>query len=317
MSNVDDYLHRVEARNAPKTLRTRRSDLGRYTDYLNREGLDPTDVTAKNVDDFLIEEMQQFEDDTVKSRWSTLKQFYDFVADLRDEMDKNPFDNLKRSDYTGNGASRKSEEDGIVYVSKNEMETLCTHAPNPKFRNELIIRLLWQTGMRASEIVNVEIENVERDPEDPHDPRRIRVYSPKTSQWRNVFYQPSLDSLMDRWLDSLRPSYRTNDSPYLFVTNRSEQLHPKTVTADVVAKAAERAGIQETIYTDASGHKRRRITAHALRHGHAVYSLKSGIDVRTVADSMGHSDLETTMRYLDLIEDDVRKAYERWGFEQN
>ncbi|PSP69869.1 hypothetical protein BRC80_10170 [Halobacteriales archaeon QH_9_66_26] len=63
------------------------------------------------------------------------------------------------------------------------------------------------------------------------------------------------------------------------------------------------------MYEDKGGGKRWKITSHALRHGHAVASLKSDIDVRTVQEHMGHSDISMTMKYLRLIDDDVREAY--------
>jgi len=82
---------------------------------------------------------------------------------------------------------------------------------------------------------------------------------------------------------------------------------------EIVKDAAENAGIQNVINRDALDRSRHRITAHALRHGHAVTALKSGIDVRTVQKHLGHTDIETTMEYLQLIDDDVMEAYQRFG----
>ena len=74
-------------------------------------------------------------------------------------------------------------------------------------------------------------------------------------------------------------------------------------------EAAQKAGINEVMYGDKGGGKRWKITLHALRHGHAVEAIKSGIDIRTVQKHMGHSSLEQTMKYLRLIDDDVREQY--------
>lgn len=129
-----------------------------------------------------------------------------------------------------------------------------------------------------------------------------------------MFYQPSLDLLLDQWLDR---GYRDSNlpaqsSPYLFLTQRSEQLHDSTVTDKVVKPAAQAAGIQEVMYEDQSGSKRYRVTPHALRHGHAINALKSDIDVRRVQQHLGHSSLEITMEYLQFIDEDVKEAYERF-----
>jgi integrase/recombinase XerD len=93
-------------------------------------------------------------------------------------------------------------------------------------------------------------------------------------------------------------------------------MAPQTVNYKIVRPAAEEAGIQEVVYTDKNGGQRYRITAHALRHGHGVHALKSGIDVRTVQKHLDHAKLEMTMRYLQLIDSDVKEGYRRFGVEQ-
>lgn len=102
------------------------------------------------------------------------------------------------------------------------------------------------------------------------------------------------------------------DSPYLFVSRKADRLRTENV-GRMVKKAAENAGIQSVLYTDQRGHERTRITSHALRHGYAVHALKSGIDIRTVQEHMGHAKIETTMKYLQLIDDDVKESYRRLG----
>ena len=67
------------------------------------------------------------------------------------------------------------------------------------------------------------------------------------------------------------------------------------------------------MYTDQRGRNCYRNTTHSLRHGHAVHALKEGIDVRTVKKHLGHSKLEMVMKYLQLIDDDVKEAYEGFG----
>lgn len=58
------------------------------------------------------------------------------------------------------------------------------------------------------------------------------------------------------------------------------------------------------------GRERHRITAHALCHGHGVYSLKCGNDIRTIQKHMGHQSLDITVLYLQIIDEDVKDAYQ-------
>lgn len=69
------------------------------------------------------------------------------------------------------------------------------NVPAPTLQNELLLRLLIKTGARRGEIVGVELDDI--DLED----RAIIVWSNKTQESRTVFYQPSLDLLMDQWVE--------------------------------------------------------------------------------------------------------------------
>jgi integrase/recombinase XerD len=140
-------------------------------------------------------------------------------------MDESPFeDGLKRSDF-GERESIKSKTADIVYIRAEEMEKLAENAPQPKLRNELMLRLLWQTGLRRSEIAIIKLENINREE------RSIEIWSPKTEDWRTVYYQPSLDTLLTTWVDrGGRLSFaEAQESDYLFPTRRAEHIVPMQV----------------------------------------------------------------------------------------
>ncbi|ELY84998.1 tyrosine-type recombinase/integrase [Natrinema altunense] len=308
--HIQQYLDDVKASKAEGTFQTRQSDLRVFNEFLADKDMEPTEVDAWIIHQFLRhEENEGYADWTVQSRYQSVKNLYSFLAGTRGLMDESPFegDGLKRSDFGGR-ESVKSETADIVYIRPEEMEELAENVPQPKLRNELMVRLLWQTGLRRSEIAIIELDNIDREG------RSIEVWSPKTEDWRTVYYQPSLDTLLTTWIDrGSRLSFaEAEESDYLFPTERAEHIVPMQVN-EIVKKAAENAEIQEVMNRDAMGRPWHRVTAHALRHGHAVESLKSGIDVRTVQKHLGHTDIETTMEYLQLIDDDVKEAYQRFG----
>jgi len=307
--HIQQYLEDVKASKAESTFQTRQSDLRVFNEFLAENDIEPTEVDAWNIHQFLRrEENEGYAGWTIQSRYQSVKNLYSFLAGTRGLMDESPFeDGLKRSDFGGR-ESVKSETADIVYIQREEMEKLAGNVPQPKLRNELMVRLLWQTGLRRSEIAIIELGNINREE------RSIEVWSPKTEDWRTVYYQPSLDTLLTTWIDrGSRLSFaEAQESEYLFPTERAEHIVPMQVN-EIVKKAAEKAGIQEVMNKDAMGRPWHRVTAHALRHGHAVESLKSGIDVRTVQKHLGHTDIETTMEYLQLVDDDVKEAYQRFG----
>lgn len=67
------------------------------------------------------------------------------------------------------------------------------------------------------------------------------------------------------------------------------------------------------MYEDAAGNNRYRITAHALRHGYAVQSLKNDIPLTVLRDLLGHESVETTQKYLQLVDDDRAEMARKYG----
>lgn len=307
--HIEKYLTRVEGLKSEATHRTTTSNLRQFDAWLDEEDHDLLEIEPLTLELFFIEMANDgYAPNTVASRFESVRALYKFLSGKLDVVEDNPMEDLKRSDYVEKG-TKKHDSTDVVYITPEEKELLCENVPTPTLRNELIIRLLWQTGVRKSELVEIELDDIDREQ------RSIGVWSNKTKDWRTVYYQPSLDLLMDQWIDGgYRDSFATaGRSPYLFVSERSEQMAPETVNRKIVRPAAENADIQEVMYTDKGGGKRYRITAHALRHGHGVHALKSGIDVRTVQKHLGHAKLEMTMKYLQLIDEDVRDGYRRFG----
>jgi integrase/recombinase XerD len=303
--HIERYLERVEAMKSESTYDTYSSNLRQFDAWVDEQGYDVATIIPLEFEEYFLEMKRKgYAPNTIGSRFEAVRGLYKTLAGNFEVIEDTPFEELQRRDY-GQKNTRKHDESDISYVTPEEKEALCEHVPSPKLRNELIIRLLWQTGVRKSELVEFELDDIDRTE------RSITVWSNKTKEHRTVYYQPSLDLLFDQWLDN---GYRAAFTPaeecsYLLVTERSEHIHVDTVNEKVVKPAAEAAGIQEVMYTDKSGSKRYRVTPHALRYGHAVHALKSGIDVRTVQQHLGHANLEMTMKYLQLIDDDVKEGY--------
>lgn len=309
---IQRYLDRVKGLKSQGTYQKRKTDLRQFREWAEEVGHDIPEMSPLEVEEYFLHLKQQgYAPNTISGKYDTIYNFYDALAGKLDIIDDNPLSELERRDYVEKN-TKKHDETDIVYVTPEEKEDLAEHVPSPKLRNELIIRLLWQTGIRACELVEIELDDIDRKE------RSINLWSPKTKDSRTVFYQPSLDLLMDQWLDGgYRSSYTyAAESDYVFVTRQSVQFRPENVNG-MVMKAAEDAGIQEVMYRDQEGKKRHRITAHALRHGHAVHALRCDIDVRTVQKHLGHDKLDMTMKYLQLVEKDVQEKYQqRFGIEQ-
>lgn len=307
-AHIERFLERVDGLKSDSTYKKRLYDLRDFDQWLDENEISATETEPQHLDRYFIcLTGDGYAPITIGGKYDSIRAFYNELCGLYDERDDNPIDDLEKSEYTEQ-TSRKHDEADISYVTPEEVEKLCQHVPTPKVRNKTIIRFLFQTGIREGELAILKQEDLNRNE------RSIEVWAPKTKNSRTVFYQPSLGLLLDQWLDGGYRARFTNaaTSPYLFVSRKAERLRTENV-GRMVKKAAENAGVQEVLYTDQRGHERNRITSHALRHGHAIHALKSGIDVRTVQEHLGHAKIETTMKYLQLIDDDVKESYRRFG----
>jgi integrase/recombinase XerD len=317
----DRYLTRIKAQKSESTHHNRKYGLGKYEEWLAEHPQSVLTVSKLDIEDFIVYLGNEgYAPQTANGIYSTITNFYEFLLDLAYETDndeepqleESPCERINRKEFSSvlHGTRKQQEMQGeITYLNPDEIDTLCEHVPQPKLRNELLIRLMFQTGIRQGEARNMRVENIDEGN------RSIRVYAEKTDDYRTVYYQPSLDGLMKEWLHGgHRKSYfKAAESPYLFVTDQSEQFTHSTNINHIVRETAKEAGLNEVMYEDRAGVQRWKITSHTLRHSHAISSIESGIDIERVRRHMGHTSLDMTKRYLQFVEEDVRDAYQGFG----
>jgi len=314
LDEASRYLQRMRTTRAKGTVQNRELGLIQFTEWVENQGEDSLEeFTPLRLEDYAIHLAQKdYGDTTVQDKFAAVSTLYNFLHGKEEVIDVNPTEDVNLDeagivDYQN--PTKKSNElaEDIQYVTKEQKEAMKDNCPGPKIRNELIIEFLWQTGLRRVEAADVMLDNLYREK------REIHVRG-KNNKSRTVFYQPSLDTLLDLWIDGgYRSSYNAAESSgNLFISERSGRLHPHQINT-VVVKSAKNADIQSKMYTDGNGQNRNKITAHSLRHGFAVRSLKNGMDIKTLADIMGHERLDTTQQYLRLITDDLRERYRKYG----
>ncbi|MFB6236098.1 MAG: tyrosine-type recombinase/integrase [Halopenitus sp.] len=306
---MKQYLDRVKGMKSNQTFESRRTALRRFSKWLQETDRTVMEIDGLDLEDYLVAlSNQNYAPNTIGVYFDGVRNFYGYL-ERKGEIEESPASNVRQSNLRSvTSGSKKHNNSDIVYVTAEEKEQLVEHAPEPRMRNRLIIRLLWQTGVRGKELSDIQLEDLDRDS------RSIHIYSTKTDSSRTVFYQPSLDFLLDKWLDGgYRDAHVPGDkSAYLFPGKEREKLGPRWIRG-AVTTAAERAGIQEPLYEDAGGATRYRIGSHSLRHGHCVHALKSGINIRTIQKQAGHSSLEVTQKYLRIVDDDVKEEYKQFG----
>lgn len=308
--NLTTYKRELEdSSKSDGTVTRRESDLDVFEKWCSERDIDPEEVGIDELDSYLTYMMNDgYADSSIEGAYYSLKGYYDTIY----PVDESPFDSskLRRKDYlndsSGTAKERKerTEKEEIKYITESEKDKLKEYCPDPKMKNELLIELMWQTGIRQSEAVLIELNDIHRDE------RKIDIFAPKTGTWREVFYQPSLDILLEQYINGGYRSRFTSaeTSPYLFVSRKGPKMEPKSVNI-MIRQASDNADIQQITGRNKNG-PIHRITSHSVRHGHAVHSLKNGIDIAFIKKHMGHKDISTTQQYLDLVDTDVQQEYQ-------
>lgn len=325
---IDNFLADVKAHKAERTWQIRHTDLKDFYGWFQQnDGGDLVDIEVKQIRRYLTDRSNDgLSPNTLQSRYYSISAFCNALASpaLLNETERNPLEDI---DLERSGIKRmikgtmktSNTSDEFVHVEPWEVDLLVDHAPSPKVRNQLIMRLLFQTGIRKQECRDIRLENVDTDE------RRIEVWAkkldniPDKDPWRKVEYQPSLDRLMSLWVDQYRDTYApARRSDYLFLTDKSERVGRSRIDK-VVRKAAQAVNddpdvedIQKVLFEDSEGRDHMRITPHAFRHGHCMHAVRNGIDIAYVSEQCGHESLETTKTYLDAISEDKRRAYNKF-----
>jgi len=293
-------MHRTEKEGSAATWI---SGAVNYARWLRSRDMQIEDATQVDADDYIEIIADNYHGTTASGKIDGVFKFYAYLDRKREA--ENVVEELTREDYNIDGertrqADALDQQDNYIAISEDEVERLWAddNMPSPRLRNELATKLLWYTGLRASELVSIRIDNPDRF---DRSEQRINVWSSKTESYRDVWYPDSLRLLMTEWLDyggrsGLSPL--SEDSPYLFLTQQSEQMRPSHVSR-IVKESAQNAGINEVLYVDAAGKKRWKVTGHTLRHSMASYHaniLETPIHV--LKEILGHQKMETTLQYV-------------------
>lgn len=322
---IEQYIGQLESgtddkdpeRRNTKSTRRYKQDLRWYDHWLDDAKVgSPSEVTAAQANEVGQTLSSEFNGTTGLYRWDRIYAFHEWLVKM-EIADSNPFEKWNDDKAEDFGLTKSTEqsrminEDEKYAVSQEEVRLIEENVGRNRVRDQLIVRLLWQTGMRRGEASGLTIDDLDRDEREI----TIRESIAKNDQERIVAYQPSLDGLLKEWLDfGFREEMAAGaNHNRLFVGERGAPLSGDRIN-DIVIEGADDAGINRKIYADANaavdedGNRipnRWLISAHNIRHGFGTYMVNdTDAGLWEVSKSMGHSSVEITERIY--VEDDPR-----------
>lgn len=227
--------------------------------------------------------IQRTGDDILQARWSSLNTFFEWLLQ-RGYIDKNPIKVVSRP--------KNNTEHKVSYLNKVEINKLFRAIEkNPNkviaMRDKTLISLALATALRVSALVNINIDDID------FENRVIRVIE-KRQKIRSINLGENMVDMLERWIDVRDEEYADVDSQALFLSQMKNRLSVDAV-GDMLSKYCAEAGIK-------------RITPHKLRASAACALAKNNIPVKAISKQLGHGNISTTMRYIDVFNEDEEKS---------
>lgn len=224
---------------------------------------------------------------TVARKLASIKAFYRFLTAER-YIRRNPAEVLE-------AASRGLHLPKVLSVQ--EVERLLDE-PNlgtlDGYRDKTMLELLYATGMRVSELVNVPLKNVDMK-------MQYVIVMGKGSKERMLPLGRTALHYLEHYLSVVRPQLlhgKPDAAAELFVTGWGGPMTRERFYEIIVAYGKS-AGISK------------RVTPHMLRHSFATHLLNNGTDLRIVQELLGHADISTTQIYTHLDVERLREVYDK------
>ncbi len=271
----------VEKNASPHTLRGYRSDLEQFERFREARGV----PTVASVDTRLVRAWladlataRSLDAVSVARKLAALRSWLRFLL-RRGVLERNP-----AADVRGPRLARKL----VSFLPIDESAALLDGrggAPADEVRDRAILELLYASGLRVSELVGLDVADVDRGE------ATVRVLG-KGRKERIVPYGSKAAAALDAW-----QVQRGATRGPLFVNRRGGRLGVRSVFA-IVRRRAQAAGIM------------RRVGPHTLRHTFATHLLDAGADLRAIQELLGHSRLSTTQRYTHVGSEQLMRIYD-------
>tara|TARA_Y100000816_G_scaffold275364_1_gene243519 strand:- start:65 stop:916 length:852 start_codon:yes stop_codon:yes gene_type:complete len=268
--NYLDYLKKIK-NYSDHTCKAYENDLNQYVQFLVKFENDLFD--NKNFVNYLFE--KGLAKSTINRKLTSINNFLEWASKIENNKSFYKFESLK--------TERKLPD----ILTSNYINTLINELPinTPKeVRNKAIVELLYSSGLRVSEIVNLKLNDMK-------DNKSLRV----VGKGRKVRILPMTDqayNIINLWTNNYRNIFLNDkDNNYLFLGVRGKQLTDREVRRIVKSSTGT--------------------FPHNLRHTFATHILDGGADLRVVQELLGHSDPSTTQLYTHVSKKKLQEKYKR------
>ncbi len=284
----EEFLKLDIISNFSNYIMTKNYSINTYTSYISDlyyfylfVKKDLTKVTERDIRSYQEELNSSHEKPTsIRRKISTFKSFYKFLY-------KNGYINKK--DYPLNKVVYPKVEKRLPkFIYYNDLLEILDESKrtNDGIRDRLIIEMLYATGVRVSELVNIKLSDIN------FNEQSIRIMG-KGRKERIVFYGEYAKDILDKYLD-----IRNNSNEYLIQNNKGNKITSRGIEK-IIDKVVSIACINNNV------------SPHTFRHTFATHLLNSGCEIKSVQELLGHSSLNTTEVYTHITSEYLKSEYRK------
>lgn len=268
------------------TVTSYKKDVDDFQEFIFKDEIELEDVDKYVIREYMMTLSKSVSKRSIKRKLSALRHYYKYLVN-NNYVKVNPF-------LVVHSPKTKNNFPTALYLKEIELlfsENLKRTDPL-KVRDQAILELLYSSGMRVSEICNVNIQDIDLNS------RVIRVFG-KGKKERLVPYSEICKKCIIEYSRTLRPellSKNNTKNNALFLNFRGARLTPRGFQY-ILKQITVKTGIEMDLHP------------HTLRHTFATHLLEGGADLRTIQELLGHESISTTQVYTHITTESMVAQY--------
>lgn len=279
-----DYLRNIK-RYSEFTVENYARDLKSFKKYLDDDGeLSYLNVDKYQIRDYISLKMQNnsLKNRSLNRHLSSLRGFYSYLVDNK-KIEANPFSVIR---------SLKVEKKLPSVLSESQIKELYQYKTSKDdlldYRNQLMIRLILDSGLRLSELINLTLNNINFED-------NMLLIRGKGNKDRFTFFTNETKEMFVYYLETIRNKLINEDTNIVFLSKQGLPINKRTFEKMLLKIKLRDSSIN--------------LHPHLLRHTFATRLLEEGADLRMVQELLGHESLSTTQIYTNISDTKLQNIY--------
>ena len=274
-----------EKKLSDNTLQSYKRDIIQYQNYIEENQINYTKVSKEDIKTYLnyLKKVGK-KSSTISRGLASIRSFYQYGVKNKD-VENDPTEGI---------SSPKIEKRVPSVLTSSEVALLLDQPKNVDLkgtRDKAMLEFAYATGMRVTEIINLNIENVNIE--------EGYVICRTGAKQRNIPLGSLSLSALKEYIEDARP---------ILIKNERE----KALFVNVNGKRLTRQGFWKIVkYYKEQAHITKDITPHVLRHSFATHLLQNGADLKAIQTMLGHSDISSTQVYMQFQDSGLKDIYQK------